>query len=86
MALKKNKEYMGQRYVEGIPIFFSVIIILQVKLEKTLVFEATKSEMDYVIRRNGKPETKVEDAVIRLRGLPFDVTKDEIVDFFSGEF
>ncbi len=49
------------------------------------MFEATKSEMDYVIRRNGKPETKVEDAVIRLRGLPFDVTKEEIVDFFNGE-
>ena len=59
------------------------------------VFRSKYSEMDWVVKRssvrgsdsgfeqsdNGGPQ---EESVVRLRGLPFDSTKMDIVKFFDG--
>ncbi|CAG5131528.1 unnamed protein product [Candidula unifasciata] len=49
------------------------------------VFQVDKSEMDWIIKRNGsaRSENKSE-AVVKLRGLPFGCSKEEIAQFFTG--
>ncbi|KAK7502353.1 hypothetical protein BaRGS_00006306 [Batillaria attramentaria] len=63
-ALKKNKEHLGQRYIE--------------------VFRSKKGEMDWVIKRAGMDSNNMSEAVVRLRGLPFGCSKEEIAQFFTG--
>lgn len=62
-ACKRDRDYMGHRYIE--------------------VFRANRSEMNWVVERCGlNMELSRDDACVRLRGLPFDCTVDEIIDFF----
>ena len=51
------------------------------------VFRSKKSEMDWVVKRSGpnQPDHGGGDAVVRLRGLPFGCSKEEIAHFFSGK-
>ncbi|EEB11687.1 Heterogeneous nuclear ribonucleoprotein F, putative [Pediculus humanus corporis] len=64
-ALKKDRDYMGTRYME--------------------VFKSKRSEMDWVIKRSGSNlETALDDGCVRLRGLPFGCSKEEIAQFFTG--
>ncbi|KAM7322396.1 hypothetical protein ACRRTK_017901 [Alexandromys fortis] len=65
LALKKDRETMGHRYVE--------------------VFKSNSVEMDWVLKHTGpnSPDT-AKDGFVRLRGLPFGCSKEEIVQFFSG--
>ncbi|XP_066572487.1 heterogeneous nuclear ribonucleoprotein H isoform X1 [Amia ocellicauda] len=65
IAVKKDRETMGHRYVE--------------------VFKSNNVEMDWVLKHTGPncPESS-GDGLVRLRGLPFGCSKEEIVQFFSG--
>ncbi|VDI25667.1 heterogeneous nuclear ribonucleoprotein F/H [Mytilus galloprovincialis] len=49
------------------------------------VFRSKKSEMEWVIKRAGPGQMQgTQDAVVRLRGLPFGCSKEEIAQFFTG--
>ncbi|KAK3090545.1 hypothetical protein FSP39_012589 [Pinctada imbricata] len=49
------------------------------------VFRSKKSEMDWVIKRAGPGQMPgSNEAVVRLRGLPFGCSKEEIAQFFTG--
>ncbi|XP_014233919.1 heterogeneous nuclear ribonucleoprotein F-like isoform X1 [Trichogramma pretiosum] len=49
------------------------------------VFKAKRGEMEYVIKRSGyNLENAMDDGCVRLRGLPFGCSKEEIAQFFSG--
>ncbi|GAB6018881.1 Heteroproteinous nuclear ribonucleoprotein H2 [Chamberlinius hualienensis] len=49
------------------------------------VFKAKRSEMEWVIKRSGMhQEGALNDGCIRLRGLPFGCSKEEIAQFFAG--
>lgn len=50
-----------------------------------VVFKSNNVEMDWVMKHTGPncPET-AGDGLVRLRGLPFGCSKEEIVQFFSG--
>lgn len=49
------------------------------------VFRSKRSEMDWVVKRSGPNQADgYQDAVIRLRGLPFGCSKEEIAQFFTG--
>ncbi|RZF38440.1 hypothetical protein LSTR_LSTR011930 [Laodelphax striatellus] len=49
------------------------------------VFRAKRSEMEWVLRRSGMTfDNAIDEGCVRLRGLPFGCTKDEITDFFKG--
>jgi heterogeneous nuclear ribonucleoprotein F/H len=49
------------------------------------VFKAKRAEMDWALKHSGPPETTFElEAIVRLRGLPYGCTKEEIANFFSG--
>ncbi|CAL1292283.1 unnamed protein product [Larinioides sclopetarius] len=51
------------------------------------VFKSKKSEMDWVIKRSGAhQEDSLNDGCVRLRGLPFGCSKEEISQFFSGGY
>lgn len=64
--------------------FFSLVLCLIVV--HILVFRSKKSEMDWVIKRAGSSQvTGQSDAVVRMRGLPFGCSKEEIAQFFTGK-
>uniref|UniRef100_A0AAY5EFB9 RRM domain-containing protein n=1 Tax=Electrophorus electricus TaxID=8005 RepID=A0AAY5EFB9_ELEEL len=46
------------------------------------VYEVTNEEAEAMIK--GTDESKGQDGVVRLRGLPFNCTEKEIIKFFSG--
>ena len=57
------------------------------------VFQSKFSEMEWVIKRSKSEDTGsktegtlFEDNVVRLRGLPFDSAKSDIVKFFDGKY
>ncbi|UYV71308.1 HNRNPH1 [Cordylochernes scorpioides] len=49
------------------------------------IFKSKKAEMDWVLARNSaNKEGLLNDGCVRLRGLPFGCSKEEIVQFFNG--
>ncbi|XP_077093270.1 heterogeneous nuclear ribonucleoprotein H3 isoform X2 [Siphateles boraxobius] len=49
------------------------------------VFRSNRSEMDWVMKRSGPTDyDSGSGCMLRLRGLPFGCSKEEIVQFFSG--
>ncbi|XP_040025117.1 heterogeneous nuclear ribonucleoprotein H3 isoform X2 [Gasterosteus aculeatus] len=49
------------------------------------VFKSNRSEMDWVLKRSGPADyDSCTGCMLRLRGLPFGCSKEEIVQFFSG--
>ncbi|XP_013857300.1 heterogeneous nuclear ribonucleoprotein H3 [Austrofundulus limnaeus] len=49
------------------------------------VFKSKHSEMDWVLKRSGPPPPdSCNGCVVKLRGLPFGCSKEEILQFFSG--
>ena len=51
-----------------------------------LVFKSKRSEMEYVVQKDGSDGQNIgnSDAVVRLRGLPFVCTHEDITNFFKG--
>uniref|UniRef100_A0A0B7ASE3 RRM domain-containing protein n=1 Tax=Arion vulgaris TaxID=1028688 RepID=A0A0B7ASE3_9EUPU len=47
------------------------------------VFRVNRSEMEWMVKRAGSSDNKA-DAVVKLRGLPFGCSKEEIAQFFTG--
>jgi heterogeneous nuclear ribonucleoprotein F/H len=74
-AMKKHHQHMGARYIE--------------------LFKSSRSEMDWTLKAQsrggggggmgGGSEDSGSEAVVRLRGLPFGCTKDDIAQFFDGK-
>lgn len=50
-----------------------------------LVFRVNKAEMEWVVKRSGPSYGCNEDGCVRLRGLPFGCSKEEIAQFFTGK-
>uniref|UniRef100_A0A4W3IFD6 Heterogeneous nuclear ribonucleoprotein H3-like n=1 Tax=Callorhinchus milii TaxID=7868 RepID=A0A4W3IFD6_CALMI len=49
------------------------------------VFETKATEMDWVLKHNSPTQTETtSDGTVRLRGLPFGCSKEEILQFFTG--
>nr|XP_051701638.1 heterogeneous nuclear ribonucleoprotein F-like isoform X3 [Oryctolagus cuniculus] len=49
------------------------------------VFKSHRTELDWVLKHSGPNSADTaNDGFVRLRGLPFGCTKEEIVQFFSG--
>ena len=65
VALKKDRETMGPRYIE--------------------VFKSNNADMDWVLEHTGpnSPDT-ANDGFVRLSGLPFGCSKEEMVQLFAG--
>ena len=50
------------------------------------VFESKLSEMEWVCKRMGvTSKEKDTETVVRLRGLPFGCSKEEVANFFKGK-
>lgn len=61
------------------------IIIDCLPLDPSTVFKSNRSEMDWVLKRSGPTDyDSSSGCMLRLRGLPFGCSKEEIVQFFSG--
>ncbi|CAG9764928.1 unnamed protein product [Ceutorhynchus assimilis] len=48
------------------------------------VFKVNRAEMDWVVKRSGASYDGNDDGCVRLRGLPFGCSKEEIAQFFTG--
>lgn len=48
------------------------------------VFKVNRAEMEWVIKRCSPAYGSNDDGCVRLRGLPFDCSKEEIAQFFTG--
>uniref|UniRef100_A0AAR5PEX3 RRM domain-containing protein n=1 Tax=Dendroctonus ponderosae TaxID=77166 RepID=A0AAR5PEX3_DENPD len=48
------------------------------------VFRVNRAEMEWVVKRSGTPYNGNEDGCVRLRGLPFGCSKEEVAQFFTG--
>ncbi|KAK9887206.1 hypothetical protein WA026_021049 [Henosepilachna vigintioctopunctata] len=48
------------------------------------VFKVEKSEMEWMVKRSGPSYGSNNDGCVRLRGLPFGCSKEEIAQFFTG--
>ncbi|EDO37823.1 predicted protein, partial [Nematostella vectensis] len=48
------------------------------------VFRSKAEEMEWVIKRMGPPSDRDQEAVVKLRGLPYGCSKEEIAQFFTG--
>ncbi|KAK2101500.1 hypothetical protein P7K49_019166 [Saguinus oedipus] len=58
---------------------------VKLALKKDRVFKSHRTEMDWVLKHSGPDSAdSTNDGFAWLRGLPFGVTKEEIVQFFSG--
>lgn len=50
-----------------------------------IVFSTSRSEMDWVVSRCGMNiDSVMDEGCIRMRGLPYGCTKEEVASFFSG--
>ena len=50
-----------------------------------IVFATTRSEMDWVVSRCGMNiDNVMDEGCIRMRGLPYGCSKEEVASFFSG--
>ncbi|XP_013167748.1 PREDICTED: heterogeneous nuclear ribonucleoprotein F [Papilio xuthus] len=71
-ALKKDKENMGKRYIE--------------------VFSTDRQDMEWALNAmnhsengfGGIPNLNDDMGIVKLRGLPFGCSKEEIIQFFDG--
>lgn len=71
-ALKKDKDNMGKRYIE--------------------VFSTDRQDMEWALNAmrqtengfDGIPNVSDDMGIVKLRGLPFGCSKEEIVQFFGG--
>lgn len=82
---------MGKRYIEGKFLKTRVFFYENFYFLLFLVFAATKAEMDYVTSHTGAKQKKIsaggrKDLIVRLRGLPYGCSEDDIEKFFSGKF
>nr|CAD7392308.1 unnamed protein product [Timema cristinae] len=48
------------------------------------VFKVKRSEMEWDVNRSGTTGQTMDDACVKLRGIPFGCSKDDIIEFFSG--
>ena len=48
------------------------------------VFEAKRSEMEWACKRAGASSDENDNRVVRLRGLPYGCSKEEVANFFKG--
>ncbi|CAG7723426.1 unnamed protein product [Allacma fusca] len=73
-AIKKDKKNIGHRYIE--------------------VFKVKRAEMDWVLKRNRPNHSNSSsfrnnnfddnECYIRMRGLPFECSKEDVLQFFGG--
>lgn len=83
-ACEKDRDHMGNRYIEGRYLYFLIYLCFTYPVPAMLVFRVKRAEMEWVIKRSGPTHGVNEDGCVRLRGLPFGCSKEEIAQFFTG--
>ena len=77
LVLNGRQMQSCERYIEGKPYLRSCDLIL---FYINSVFEVTDRDISARL-----PPTLEQSCCVRIRGLPYDITKESIKEFFAGE-
>ncbi|XP_072521306.1 G-rich sequence factor 1 [Salminus brasiliensis] len=81
-ALKRDRELIGHRYIEVFPSKKSAIWVQHNSRDgEATVYKMTNNDADAKLKGT---EDKCEDGVVKLVGLPFNCTEEDVRQFFSG--
>ncbi|TRY84955.1 hypothetical protein DNTS_019030 [Danionella cerebrum] len=80
-AQLRNRQYMGQRYIEIIPSNKSAVMSQFAHQRWKPTAEHISHKTEASLRENKPLEM---NGVVQLRGIPFNSTESDIIDFFSG--
>ncbi|XP_068089442.1 G-rich sequence factor 1 isoform X2 [Hyperolius riggenbachi] len=78
-ALEQHKKYMGQRYVEVFEMSHKDAEMLLQRLQTSM--SPTQVSSGQIIQ---SMSTSPNEGTVRLRGLPYSCTEQDIINFFSG--
>lgn len=87
MALKRHKHHIGSRYIEVISSFLQFFYQLILIIYNFKVYRA--SGEDFLAVAGGASNeaqtflSKGAQVIIRMRGLPYDCTSNQVVSFFK---
>lgn len=76
-----NKKTIGKRYIESKFTKIKEVAIVNILLNEFIVFSARREDFENIMRKQNIVQ---HDTVVKLRGLPWRVTEEEIVKFFDG--
>ncbi|KAM9331403.1 G-rich sequence factor 1 [Gastrophryne carolinensis] len=79
-ALEQHKKYMGQRYVEVFEMSHKDAEMLLQRLQAS----TSPTRMSSMSPMAQAMPPSPNDATVRLRGLPYSCTEQDIINFFSG--
>jgi heterogeneous nuclear ribonucleoprotein F/H len=78
-ALAKNRQHMGDRYIEGMVCSGHIMSVIFLIL--FAVFESSRTEIEYLAKQKMQ-----RDTVVKLLNLPYDCELEDITNFFSGQY
>jgi RNA recognition motif-containing protein len=86
-ALKYDRKNIDRRYIEGIARkqkSLLIISVITIFLHFPVFEMETENEFVDAMERQ-KSIQRDHETIVRLRGLPYEVSNDEIKNFFEGE-
>eukprot|EP00118_Oscarella_pearsei_P004786 m.20934 g.20934 ORF g.20934 m.20934 type:complete len:100 (+) comp28109_c0_seq5:298-597(+) len=81
VAVKKNNEHMGRRYIE---VFKSKKSEMDWVLQRVGPADGSGGHSIHGMGTPGSGTPKAYETVVKLRGLPYDCGKEDVEQFFAG--
>lgn len=77
-AQSKDRQTIGTRYIEGFYVYLKKNFFI------IIVFQVSDIEIEQLMKRLHMKRTLATKGFVRIRGLPYTCTKDQVQQFFEG--